>query len=102
MYSHSDGYIGAYFDALARQFKQSLSFGTFDKVDYITPTDFFRHYYYANRPIIIRGLMKDWRALSLWTPEYFAEKYGEFTVEVNCGRDRDPLAAALGKTIANP
>ncbi len=89
--SHSDAYIDSYLDALARQFKQSLSFASFDKVERITPRNFFRHYYFANRPIVIRGLMRNWKALGLWTPDYFAKEFGNYTVEVNCERNRDPL-----------
>jgi Cupin-like domain len=89
--SQSDGYLDSYLDALARQFKQSLSFNSLEKVDRITPADFFRHYFYANRPVVIRGLMRNWKALKLWTPDYFARKFGKYTLEVNSERNRDPL-----------
>ena len=86
-----DGYIGSFLEALAEQCRQSLSFESFAKVDRITPTDFYRHYYYANRPVVIQGLMRGWKALRLWTPEYFARKFGNNTVEINYGRNGDPL-----------
>jgi Cupin-like domain len=55
-----------------------------------TPERFFENYYFANRPVVVRGLMQDWPALALWTPEYFADRFGEETIEVTADRESDP------------
>lgn len=56
----------------------------------ISPEEFFEQYYYANRPVILRGLMRGWRARRVWSPGYFARQFGNLTVEIAGERDRDP------------
>ena len=51
----------------------------------------FRDQYYAdNRPVLIEGLMTEWRAMTAWTPEYLKSVAGDCTAEVMTGRDADP------------
>jgi len=53
--------------------------------------DEFRDEYYArNRPVIINNLMGNWRAMSIWTPDYLKRVAGNAIVEVMTGRDADP------------
>jgi LPS sulfotransferase NodH len=52
--------------------------------------EFRDHYYAANRPVVIQGLMTEWRATAAWTPEYLKSIAGGRTVEVMTGRDADP------------
>ena len=85
-----DAYVSSLLEALGAQYKQSLQVDAFRKVDRLTPEEFHRRYYYANRPVVIRGLMRGWKALGLWTPDYFARTFGQYTVEINRGRSRDP------------
>ncbi len=56
----------------------------------LSRSEFRDRYYAANRPVIIQGLMKDWRAMSAWTPDYLKRVAGDETVEVMTGRDADP------------
>ncbi len=51
---------------------------------------FYQHYYYANRPVVIRSLMQHWPAARLWSPRYFADTFGDCTVEITSGRAGDP------------
>jgi ribosomal protein L16 Arg81 hydroxylase len=88
--SQHDGYIGSFLEALAAQYKQSLRFSSFGKVDRLSSSEFYRQYYFANRPVVIRGLMRGWKALRVWTPDYFAKNFGNCTVEINRARNRDP------------
>jgi hypothetical protein len=55
----------------------------------LPPEEFFERYYLRNRPVIIEGLMADWPALSRWTPEWLAERFGDEPVEVMAGRESD-------------
>lgn len=55
----------------------------------LSPEEFFERYYHRNRPVIIEGLMEDWPALSRWTPEWLAERFGDEPVEVMAGRESD-------------
>lgn len=47
-------------------------------------------YYSKNRPVVLTGVMDNWKALSLWTPEYLKSKYGSEMVEIQFGRNSDP------------
>ncbi|WP_241759461.1 cupin-like domain-containing protein [Pyxidicoccus parkwayensis] len=55
----------------------------------LSPEAFFERYYHRNRPVIVEGLMADWPALSRWTPEWLAERFGDEPVEVMAGRESD-------------
>src|SRR5688572_112641 len=76
-------------DALARQGRQSHAAGSIPIVEGIDPQRFFDEFYFANRPVLLRGLMSTWRALSTWTPQYFADRFGEVEIEVQADRNRD-------------
>ena len=52
--------------------------------------EFLERYYVANRPVILLGLMKNWKARSRWTPEYLNAVCGDETVEIMSGREKDP------------
>jgi Cupin-like domain len=52
--------------------------------------EFRDRYYAANRPIIIQGLMTDWRAATVWTPDYLKSVAGDQMVEIMADRDADP------------
>jgi hypothetical protein len=77
-------------EALARQLRQSNAVSTIPVVDDIAPRRFFDDFYFANRPVLLRGLTKNWKALSRWTPSWFAERFGEIDIEVQVDRDSDP------------
>lgn len=78
------------FKALSTQYRQSNYAKTFPKIESLSPAEFYTRYYYGNRPVVIRGLMADWQALRLWTPDYFAREFGECKVEISSGRSTDP------------
>lgn len=52
--------------------------------------EFFRDYFHANRPVILQGLLDDWPAYRLWSPEYLKSTCGDAQVEIMAGRDADP------------
>jgi len=76
-------------DALARQLRQSNAVSSIPIVEEIDPRRFFDEFYFANRPVLLRGLMSTWKALSTWTPQYFAERFGDVEIEVQAGRESD-------------
>ena len=41
----------------------------------ISASEFFERYYFAHRPVILQGLMKDWPAMEHWRPERLAERF---------------------------
>ena len=83
--------LASLMDALARQFRQSNAVHSIPVVERIEPRQFFDEYYFANRPVLLRGLMSTWTALTTWTPQYFADRFGDVEVEVQADRDTDSL-----------
>lgn len=53
-----------------------------ERVDNLTVDDFVDDYLVADKPVIVTDGMKDWAARTRWTPEFFAEHYGDTKVQV--------------------
>jgi hypothetical protein len=51
---------------------------------------FLNDFYSAGRPVIITGMLDDWPAMTRWSLDYFARRFGEREVEVQFGRNADP------------
>src|SRR5579864_5869184 len=68
----SNSQLSSLFKAFNEQLRQSGALNTVPRVEGLTATDFYRTYYFGNRPVILTGLMKGWKALRLWDPDYFA------------------------------
>lgn len=66
-----------------------LSDWTIERRSNVSRAEFLESYYAANRPVIITDIMKGWKALSLWSPEYFRRQCGEMIVEITAGRESD-------------
>ena len=45
--------------------------------------EFAEKYLFPLRPVVIRGALRDWRALSRWTPEFFRQEFGEMKIKIN-------------------
>jgi hypothetical protein len=43
-----------------------------------------------SKPAIVTGMMSGWSAIEKWSPEYFADRYGDIPVQVQQGRNSDP------------
>jgi hypothetical protein len=58
-----------------------------------TPTRevFLKEFYSQNRPVILTGMMRDWKAMERWSPAYLRQRVGDTPIEVQVGRDSDPL-----------
>ncbi|MFO0758058.1 MAG: cupin-like domain-containing protein [Byssovorax sp.] len=57
--------------------------------------DTFNRLYKDRSPVVIRGLGKDTRAARTWSPDFFADKYGDTLVEV-----RDSPRERVGSTAS--
>ena len=51
-----------------------------DTVENISPEDFKKNYLNPRKPLIIKGLTKDWPAREKWTTDYLKEIGGELEV----------------------
>jgi len=61
-----------------------------DTVDTISPADFAENYLKPRRPLVIKGLTKDWPAREKWTPEYLKEIVGNKVVPLYDNSKADP------------
>lgn len=77
-------------DLYSELYYRSGNAGKVDTVSEISPEDFFQKYYYLNRPVLIKCMMNHWPAMKKWTPQYFADNFGEVEVEVTANRNADP------------
>ncbi len=55
----------------------------------ITPEQFLRDVLPQGRPVILKGLARDWPCFKNWTPDYFAEKFRGYPITItNLHADR--------------
>lgn len=76
-------------DDLAR-----LDPGYNEKIDVIdTPPFkvFIKDYYSKHKPVVLKKGIDHWPALKKWTPQYFADKFGDIEIEVQFNRESDAL-----------
>ena len=50
------------------------------RVENISKKEFIEHYYKPQKPVLIKGLTKNWPAYEKWTLDYIQERAGEQTV----------------------
>lgn len=59
-----------------------------DAREQLGPAAFFREYVRPNLPVVLRGAARDWVATRTWSPEAFAERFGdEPIVLIRAARD---------------
>lgn len=46
----------------------------------LSPTAFKSDYLGPGKPVVLRGMAKDWKAVAEWSPEFFAERFGDEAV----------------------
>lgn len=83
--------IASLLEILGDVFKQSEYADHFQKHDHLSGREFYDNYFYQNRPVVVKGLMKEWPALKLWNPDFFAENFGDVEVEITAERSADPF-----------
>lgn len=45
--------------------------------------EFAKNYLYANKPVIITDVLRDWPALRRWSPEFFKQEFGNMKFTLN-------------------
>ena len=73
-------------DRLARERDDGFALDTLDAP---AADPFYRHYYEANRPAKLTGIIDHWPALTRWSLDHFAATCGEAVVEAQVERERD-------------
>ena len=54
-----------------------------DRRDNLSYEEFAEKYLYANKPVIVTDMIRQWKALSRWTPEFFQREFGEMQFVIN-------------------
>lgn len=65
---------------------QQLSFTPIQRIERPTYHEFYHEYDLPQRPVVITGAASDWRAMGLWTHEWFGQNHG--SVDVPLSRER--------------
>ena len=51
--------------------------------DKLSHEEFVREYLLANRPVIVTDAIREWKALSRWSPEFLKAEYGSVETRVD-------------------
>jgi hypothetical protein len=73
-----------------------------DVVDTITPADFKAKYLDPRKPVVIKGLTKNWPAVNKWTPEYLKQVVGDKIVPLYDNSKADPAKPINAPTAQMP
>jgi hypothetical protein len=57
--------------------------GTVDHHSNLSSERFAADYLYRQRPVVLQGALKHWRAIGKWSPRFFAERYPDREVPVD-------------------
>jgi histone arginine demethylase JMJD6 len=50
---------------------------------------FAEEYLYANKPVIVTDAIRDWKALTRWTPDFLKREFGELRFTINEARSQE-------------
>jgi ribosomal protein L16 Arg81 hydroxylase len=81
--------MASLFEAFSELNRQANLQETREGAQTLSPDAFYSDYFYRNRPVLVDGLMAEWPALNLWSPQYFAEQFGDIEVEIAANRNQD-------------
>ncbi len=68
-------------------YRQSSRRAKIDVLWSISQVDFYENYYFLNRPVVLKGLLKASVAVKTWSPKFFVLNYGSVPLEITSGRD---------------
>lgn len=69
-------------------------FKPIEVVEDISPEEFHKLHLYGSKPLVLKGLAKNWECVQKWTPEYFSEKCGDdevFLIDDHIATDESVL-----------
>ncbi|MER9431710.1 cupin-like domain-containing protein [Mesorhizobium sp. M0408] len=76
--------------SMVQQLAQAIPQDVVDERSGIDPSTFFADYYSRNRPLVLRKAIRHWPALYKWSPQHFADRYGNAPVMITSNRQADP------------
>jgi ribosomal protein L16 Arg81 hydroxylase len=61
---------------------KELNLKPVERIEDITPEDFYQQYVKPRKPVILKNYTKNWKAIEKWTPEYLKEIAGSHPVKL--------------------
>ena len=61
---------------------KELNLKPVERIEDITPEDFYQQYVKPRKPVILKNYTKNWKAIEKWTPEYLKEIAGSHQVKL--------------------
>jgi hypothetical protein len=68
-------------------YRKSSRCAKIDELWSVSQIEFYENYYFLNRPVVLRKLMKSSVAVRTWSPEFFALNYGSAPLEITADRN---------------
>ena len=75
---------------LANQAKLASGITEVPRRDALNASNFFRDFYHAHRPVLLRGLIDHWPAREKWSLDYLQSKHGFALIRAQFDRESDP------------
>jgi ribosomal protein L16 Arg81 hydroxylase len=74
---------------------------TMESRENISEEDFLENFAIPNKPVLLKGYMRDWKAFGKWNESFFTKNYGDRMVNVSASRDRnDKRQTKLGDFLS--
>lgn len=65
-----------------------------DRLETITPEDFYRGYFDMLKPLVLTGITEAWPAMTRWGLDDLTDRFGSARVQICSGREGDPYPDA--------
>lgn len=91
----------AHHELLVRMRRELEGAPEIPKIDTPSAHVFFRDYYQANRPVVLRDFARGWPALERWQMPALRDRLGHHEVLVTRGRESDPECDANFKDLTH-
>ena len=60
------------------------------KIDTPDEDTFYQKYWRGNQPVVLKGMVDDWQAMTKWTMPFLSENFGDHVIEIQENREKDP------------
>src|SRR5262249_36752657 len=74
---------------LQNLWEQDPGYSNIEKIETPSKEEFFRKYWLANRPVVLKNFATDWPASKKWSVGFFRDHFGDEVVQVQTKRGGD-------------
>ncbi len=76
---------------LQQVWQSAPSYGVVEKRASPSRDEFVERHVRGCRPLVLTDVARDWPAMQRWSPQDLKQRFGHLTVEIQDGRDADPM-----------